>query len=205
MGVEGFHKLIYCHDCTTALSISYAGFLSCCATGLFLDAWPPLCVFTVGQQMFSWVSPVFWAIYSASSVGMKASTPTNNPWASWWRTMWALSSVLFELVAAADTYLIYQNMLAYIWIVKCLRNYNYVPEKLQEKNSLLSLTNVSNYLCIFLAALFNEAVQLCICINEEYPLLLYPIESSSVWITINLINDRLCSSFAHLLLNIPLS
>lgn len=75
VGVEGFHKLIFSHDCTTALVISYAGFLSCCATGLFLDAWPPLCIFTVGQQMFSWVSPVFWAIYSASSLGDEGQHP----------------------------------------------------------------------------------------------------------------------------------
>lgn len=75
VGVEGFHKLIYCHDRATARATICAGFLSCCATGLFLDIWPPLCIFTVGQQMFSWVSPVFWAIYSASSLGDEGQHP----------------------------------------------------------------------------------------------------------------------------------
>lgn len=92
---------------------------------------PPLCIFTVGQQMFSWLSPVFWAIYSASSLGMKASTPTNKPWTIWWRTVWALSSVVFELLATAAAYHICQNMFAYIWIVKYWtpRTDNRVPEK----------------------------------------------------------------------------
>lgn len=113
------------------------------------------------------------------------------------------------VIAAADTYHIYQNMFTYIWIVKCSRNYNHVLEKVREKKhfprSLLSLTNFSNCLCVFLAALFIKAVQLCIYINEDYPMLLYPIEPSPVRITINLINDRLCSSFTYLLINIPLT
>lgn len=204
MGVEGFHKLIYCHDCTTALAISDAGFLSCCATGLFLDAWPPLCIFTVGQQMFSWVSPVFWAIYSASSLGMKASTPTNK----------TMGQLMTHCVGTIICGLWVSRGCGYLshlpkYVGNCLRNYNHVPEKVCEKMyfppSLSSLTNLSHYICIFLAALFNKAVQLCIYINEEYSLLLYPIESSSVWITINLINDRLCSSFIQLLINILLT
>lgn len=113
---------------------------------------PPLCIFTVGQQMFSWLSPVFWAIYSASSLGMKASTPTNKPWTIWWRTVWALSSVVFELLATAAAYHIYQNMFAYIWIVKCWtpRNDNCVPEKgtCTFISHCLMLTNESSYLCM---------------------------------------------------------
>lgn len=52
VGVEGFHKLIYCHHCTTALAITCAEFLSCCATGLFLEAWPP------SLYIYSWPTDV---------------------------------------------------------------------------------------------------------------------------------------------------
>lgn len=88
-----------CLDTLTALVTICAGFLSCCATGSFLDAAAlvvgldpiSVCLHLANRCSTKWTQ--FSELLPSSSLGIKICTPANKPWDIWWRTAWAIATL----------------------------------------------------------------------------------------------------------------
>lgn len=139
--------------------------------------------------MFQLSGPSFLSHYPASSLGIKICTPANKPWAIWWRTVWAPSAVVYiqykpwllnTFNKTCKYYLDCEK--STVWNCKqailVLPQKGLVTEFCSQHLSLFFLTDVSDYLRIFVAVLF---IKMRLHISHQ---------SSSEWIIMNLTCSR---------------
>lgn len=74
------------------LLCNWVVFRCCCAS---CGTWPHLLFVYIWPTDVQLSGPSFLSHYPASSLGIKICTPANKPWAIWWRTVWATSTVVY--------------------------------------------------------------------------------------------------------------